>query len=38
LTEHDLRPDRQLAATQGMDVEDFVDLLNNDDCLRKYNP
>jgi hypothetical protein len=38
LTEHDLRPDRQRAATKGMDKEDLVDLLNSDDRLRKYNP
>ena len=37
LSDHDLDPDRQRAATRGMDVEDFLDLLNSDKRLRKYN-
>ncbi|MFT5496180.1 MAG: hypothetical protein ACI9TH_001578 [Kiritimatiellia bacterium] len=37
LTEHDLKPERQRAATKGMDVEDFLDLLSNDERLRKNN-
>jgi hypothetical protein len=38
LTDHDLNPDRQRAATKGLDVDDLVDLLNSDARLRKYNP
>jgi len=37
LTANDLNPNRQRAATKGMDVEDLLDLLNNDERLRKYN-
>jgi len=37
LTANDLDPNRQRAATEGMDVEDLLDLLNNDERLRKYN-
>lgn len=37
LTENDLNPERQRAATKGLDVKDFVDLLTNDARLRKYN-
>ena len=38
LTDIDLNPDRQRPATKGMDTADFVDLLTNDERLRKYNP
>ena len=38
LNANDLNPDRQRASTEGMDVEDLVDLLTNDARLRKYNP
>lgn len=37
LTAKDLDPDRQRPATTGMDVDDLIDLLNNDERLRKYN-
>jgi hypothetical protein len=37
LNENDLNPDRQRAATKGMDADDFVDLLTSDDRLRSYN-
>ena len=36
LSDNDLDPDRQRAATKGMDVADFVDLLTRDERLRKY--
>lgn len=38
LTENDLNPDRQRPATKAMDAADFVDLLTNDERLRKYDP
>jgi hypothetical protein len=38
LSENDLRPDRQRAATKGLDVKDLVDLLSSDARLRQYNP
>ena len=37
LTENDLNPQRQRAATRGLDVEDFLELLTSDERLRKYN-
>lgn len=37
LNENDLNPDRQRPATQGADVENFVDLLQSDARLRQYN-
>jgi len=37
LTKNDLNPERQRAATKGLDVEDFVELLTSDERLRKYN-
>jgi hypothetical protein len=37
LTEADLDPNRQRAPTKGMDVADFLDLLNNNKRLRKYH-
>lgn len=36
LSENDLDPNRQRAATEGLDVSDFVDLLTNDERLRKW--
>ena len=35
LSENELDPDRQRPATEGLDVEDFLDLLTNDDRLRR---
>jgi len=37
LTVGQLDPDRQRPATKGLDVDDFIDLLNKDERLRKYN-
>ncbi|MCH1440639.1 MAG: SGNH/GDSL hydrolase family protein [Rubripirellula sp.] len=37
LTLGQLDPDRQRPATKGLDVDDFIDLLNKDERLRKYN-
>jgi hypothetical protein len=38
LSPNELDPSRQRAATQGLDVEDFISLLTSADRLRKYNP
>ena len=37
LTADQLDPDRQRPATKGLDVDDLIDLLNNDERLRNYN-
>ncbi|MDA7864975.1 SGNH/GDSL hydrolase family protein [bacterium] len=37
LSANDLDPDRQRPATKGLDVEDFIDLLNRNERLRRYN-
>ncbi|MGI9465835.1 MAG: hypothetical protein ACR2OA_01795 [Rubripirellula sp.] len=37
LSIHELDPDRQRPATEGMDADDLVDLLNKDERMRQYN-
>lgn len=37
IPERDLTPERQRPATKGMDVDDFLDLLANDERLRAYH-
>ena len=37
LSDRELDPDRQRPATKGMDVEDLIELLNENERLRRYN-